>query len=147
MFKPFIAHYMNKYPGGSVDSDGSTYLRATDAKGKLRVSLVAGAGSMVDNSKMVGASDCHNLSPIPKDCRVFCDGVDGIHRHAHADQREKVAAKLAEMHEGRVPSVEELCGDEFQQSHKFVDEFRAEKWMGGEVAPVHPVKKAANKKK
>ena len=139
--KPYIAHYMNKYPGGSVDSDAHSYLRAHDAKGRLRVSLIMGAGSVQDNSKVVGAMDCHNLSPIPKDCRVFCDGVDGIHRHAHADARAKIAEKVAAEFDGRVPGVDEMCGEEFQSSPKFVDEFRAEKWLGGEVKEEQPKKK------
>lgn len=141
--KPYIAHYMNKYPGGSVDSDGSSYLRAHDSKGRLRVSLVMGAGSVQDNSKMVGALDSHNLSPIPKDCRVYCDGVDGVHRHAHADQRAAIAAKVASEFDCCVPGVDEMCGEEFQNSHKWVDAFRAEVWLDGDAKPqVQPKKKA-----
>lgn len=139
--KPYIAHYLNKYPGGSVDSDGETYLRAFDNKGKLRVALALAAGSVVDKSKMVGAKDVHDLSPIPKDTRVFCDMVQGLERHKEADAREEVASALAEKFDGRVPSVEELCGDNFHGSHKFVDEFRAQDWMEKASSQAQPAKK------
>jgi len=139
--KPYVAHYLNKYPGGSVDSDGETYLRAYDSEGKLRVVLALAAGSVVDRSKMVGAKDCHDLSPIPKDTRVFCDLMHGIERHREADAREEVARALAKKFEGRVPSVEELCGDAFVASHKFVDEFRAQDWMEKGSSQAQPEKK------
>lgn len=139
--KSYVAHYMNKYPGGSVDSDGETYLRAFDAAGKLRVVLGHGAGSVRDNSKLAGALDCHDLSPIPKDCRVFCDRAEGVERHQEADARSEVAVALAEQFGGKVPSVEEMLGENFHPSHKFVDEFRAQAWMEKGSAPAAEAKK------
>ncbi|MGE3263598.1 MAG: hypothetical protein AB7K68_17610 [Bacteriovoracia bacterium] len=145
--KPYIAHYMNKYPGGSVDSDGENYLKAIDAEGKLRVSLICGAGSVRDNSKMVGASDCHDLGPIPKDCRVYCDRADGLEKHKDAEARSEVAAAVAEKFEGRVPSVEEMCGEDFGGSHKFVEEFSAQKWMENGSVPAEKAAKKVGKNK
>lgn len=142
--KPFVAHYANKYPGGTVDSDGDSYLRAYDADGKLRVVLADGAGSVVDRSKALGAIDCHDLSPIPKDCRVFCDRAEGLERHQDADARAEVAKAVAEANGGKVPSVEEMCGDHFHASNKFVDEFRAQDWMEKGSSPAS---KPAKKKK
>ena len=140
--KPFVAHYMNKYPGGMVDSDADTYLRAYDADGNLRVVLADGAGSVQDRSRLCGAMDQHDLSPIPKDCRVYCDRTEGIELHSEAKARMEVARAVAAAHNGKVPSVEELCGDSFHGSHKFVDEFRAQVWMEkGAVKAVSKKKK------
>jgi len=139
--KPFVAHYLNKYPGGTVDSDADTYLRAYDSKGKLRVVLADGAGSVQDRSKLAGAPDCHDMAPIPKDCRVFCDRAEGVELHQEAESRKEVAKAVAEKFGGRVPSVAEICGDQFHGSNKFVDEFRAQEWMENGSAP------AANKAK
>lgn len=149
LMRPYIAHYRNKYPGGEVDSDGESYLRAYDAKGRLRVVLANAVGSVVDQKSVVGCMDAHDLSPLPKDCRVWCNRSSGLERHAEADAREKVAEKIAAEFDGRVPGVEEICGEEFQNSHKFVEQFRAEQWVsedGAEVPVFKNPKKKAKKK-
>lgn len=141
LMKPFIAHYSNKYPGGNVDSDGETYLRAFDAKGKLRVALALGAGSVRDNGKMVGALDAHDLSPLPKDCRVMCDRAEGLVPHQEAEARSEVAAAVAEQFDGKVPSVQEMAGDSFSDNHNFVENFRAQAWMEKASVPAEKKKK------
>lgn len=129
MVKPFIAHYRNKYPGGYVDSDGSSYLRAYDGKGNLRVVLCSAAGSLQDRSKICGAPDSHDASPIPKDCRVYCDKQDGVELHKDSEARAEVAKKVSARFGGRVPSIEEMSGKSFQQSHEYCDKFRAAEWL------------------
>lgn len=148
MVKPFIAHYRNKYPGGYVDSDGACYLRAYDAKGRLRVVLCAAAGSLQDRSKIAGAMDVHCGAPIPKDTRVWCDMPESVEKHREADARMKVAAMVAEQYDGRVPSVQEICQEDFQNSVKFVDAFSAESYLSESSEPAKPLrkKKAAVKK-
>ncbi len=140
--KSFIAHYMNKYPGGSVDSDGMTYLRAHDAKGNLRVVLCHAAGSLQDRSKICGAPDAHDLAPIPKDCRVYCDREDGVEQHDEGEDRSAIAARVAAQFGGRVPSVHEMGGDRFEKDHGAVDSFRAAAWLeaGKPEAVVKPKK-------
>lgn len=145
--KSYIAHYMNKYPGGVVDSDGEMYLRAYDASGRLRVVLANAAGSCVDRGAMSGAMDKHDLSPIPKDCRVWCDRVNGLEQHQEAKARLEIAMEVAENFDGRVPSVEEICGADFNGSNKFVDDFRAQQWIEkGSVVAVQGPKIEAPKK-
>lgn len=139
--KPYVAHYMNKYPNGTVDSDGETYLRAYDAKGKLRVVLGEAAGSVQDRSKALGCPDSHDLSPIPKDTRVWCDKSEGIERHQDADARQVIAEAVAAQYDGRVPSVEEMAGDHFGGSKKFTDDFRAQTWMEKGSVPAKMLKK------
>lgn len=129
LMKPYIAHYMNKYPQGAVDSDGESYLRAKDASGRLRISLVNANGVVQDNGKLLGAKDKHDLSPIPKDCRHWCDKGHGVEAHREFSERKEIAEKVAEKFDGRVPSVEEMIGRDISD-HRFVDEqFKAAKWL------------------
>lgn len=110
--KPWVVHYRNKYPGGSVHAS-ETAIDVYNADGEHCVALRKnGAGQMVCQSKELGCKDQHDLSPIPKDARVhklYADGSVGMSEEAA--ERKKVAAELAS-HEcggkGKVPSIQEL---------------------------------------
>jgi hypothetical protein len=107
MSHPYLVHLKNKYPEGHVEGDDSR-IDAYDAKGIHRVALrMNGAGQMIDQSEAFGLPDRFDLSPIPKESRVWklkngkCE-LDELHA-----SRRVSARKLADQ-DGKVPSIKEL---------------------------------------
>lgn len=103
--KSLRVHYMNKYPGCQImasDSSFQVYLN-----GALKVSLMKnGAGQWLCNSKEVGADDCHDLSPLPKDCRFMKLYKDGsVGRAEEYAERHPKALAMAKDHGGKVPGA------------------------------------------
>ncbi len=93
--KAFVVHYKNKYPSGQVRSTEDS-IEVYDSEGELRVALGKnGAGQWVDRGQELGALDEHDLSPIPKDARVWKLYADG--RAALSDEaaeRKRAASEL-----------------------------------------------------
>jgi hypothetical protein len=119
--KSWKIHYLNKYPGGSVESSESSF-RVYDKDGDLRVALVKdGGGSWADISAEEGLPDRHDLAPIPKEARVhkLVKGVvghdrDGKDVHGEviglddkAEERKKSREEFAD-ESGRIMSCAEL---------------------------------------
>ena len=107
MSHPYLVHLKNKYPEGHVEGDDSR-IDAYDAKGVHRVALrMNGAGQLLDKSEEFGLPDRFDLSPIPKESRVWkykngkCE-LDEMHA-----SRRGAAKKLADA-DGKVPSIKEL---------------------------------------
>lgn len=69
--KSLVVHYRNKYPKGRVEAS-EAHLSVYDSKGELRVAMQKdGHGRLICVSEEMGALDRHDLSPIPKDARVY----------------------------------------------------------------------------
>lgn len=69
--KSLQVHYMNKYPGGSVEASDDK-LDVYDVDGVRRLALRKnGGGALVDVSEEQGLPDRHDLSPLPKQARLF----------------------------------------------------------------------------
>lgn len=104
--KSLLIHYKNKYFKGEV-RQGDDYLDVYDAEGRHCVALrKSGAGVMIDQSKELGCEHSHDLSPIPKDARLY-KLVDG---KLMKDDKFEARLKLVEkfMDDGKVLSCEEL---------------------------------------
>lgn len=107
--KSWIVHYRNKYPGGRVDVSESA-LNVFNSDGQHCVSLRKdGAGGLVCVSKEMGCLHEHDLSPIPKDARLWkMDKVSGaIVRDEKHKERSALVEKFMD-EEGRVVSCEAL---------------------------------------
>lgn len=121
--KSYVAHYKNKYPGAKIEFSES-HLDVTDADGVLRVALrIGGGGVLLDKGEELGATDKHDLSPIPKNARVhklFADGRLGV--DDLASERRVAAKVLAEAHGGKVPSILELkkAGADFDEKENVI---------------------------
>ena len=106
MNKSWIAHYMNIY-GGHCESDDNSF-RAYDADGKLRVCVQKGGdGGWHDVSEQMGLADRHDLSPIPKDSRIYKVGKNGcIEKDELHEERAGMRDGFAK--DGKVLSCEAL---------------------------------------
>lgn len=102
--KSYIAHYRNKWPGGRVVS-GEGSLDVYGADDDLKVALrVDGNGQTRDVGAEIGASDVHDLEPIPKNARVWKYFADGkIGKSEEYEERKKAAADLAV--DGKILSI------------------------------------------
>jgi hypothetical protein len=104
--KSYLAHYRNKYPGGNVLASENA-VDVYDLNGNYRVALRKdGQGQWRDVGHELGASDQHDLSPIPKNARVhklYPDGRVGLSEEA--SERKSDAKKLTV--DGKVLSVEQ----------------------------------------
>jgi hypothetical protein len=107
MQRSFVVHYKNKYPNATIDH-GDNHLRVVYAKGEVLVSIKRGGGGVIlDCQKEDFARDPHDLSPIPKNARVYkLTGEHTIEKDELAAEREPIAKKLAETY-GKVPSLVE----------------------------------------
>jgi len=103
--KAFAVHYLNVFCLGVVHFTEDR-LDAYDRLGKHRVSLrLGGNGLVVDAGKENGASDAHDLSPIPKNCRVHKLHADGsVGLDELAESRREVSAAVAR--DGKILSIE-----------------------------------------
>jgi hypothetical protein len=104
--KSFKVHYMNKYPDAHITMSDDA-LDVYDADGEHRLAMRKnGAGQWVCVSEEMGASDAHDLSPLPKNARRFKLYSNGnIGKSEEYVERSQVAAKL--MIENKVLSIKE----------------------------------------
>lgn len=88
--KSWKVHYLNKYPGGSVESSETSF-KVYDGEGKLVIAMEKGGdGGWHDRSEENGLEGRHDLAPIPKDSRVH-KVVDGnIGKDDLAEERESL---------------------------------------------------------
>lgn len=120
--KSWVIHYKNKYPGGRVIS-GENSLDVYNASGEHCVSLQKGGdGGFHCVSADMGCIDRHDLSPIPKDSRVFKlkDGKIGFDEES--ESRKDLSKKFAK--NGKIQSCEELSkqGFKFDEKQKVLSE-------------------------
>lgn len=120
--KAYHVHYMNKYPGGRVESSDEK-LNAYDANGRHCVALAKdGGGSWKDCSAELGLPHRHCLSPIPKESRLFKVRGGAIAKDEQFETRSKMASKFVQDY--RVLSCEELADSsemQFDKSHSLKD--------------------------
>lgn len=116
MMKSIAVHCKNKYPGARVDFS-EDHVSVYDQDGNLLVAVRRGGGGvLVDQSKELGARYEHDLSPIPKNSRVFKLNAEGrIELDEKHAERKPIALGLASLYQGRVPSIAQLknAGYEF----------------------------------
>lgn len=103
--KHLAAHYMNKYPSAVVmfDEKKLDVLGSDGLKVALRTN---GHGMIVDCGDECGASDKHDVGPIPKDARVFKLYPDGSLKMSEEGADRKASAKKLAI-EGKILSIEE----------------------------------------
>lgn len=108
MQKGWLAHYKNKYPGGKVEFSEDK-LDVFNEDGDHCVALRRrGDGSVADCSEEYGCLDRHDLSPIPKNSRVFKLYIDGkVAPSEEAAERKKASAEL--LVGGKILSSEEYA--------------------------------------
>lgn len=104
--KSLLVHYKNKYFGGEI-RQGDDYLDVYDKDGRHCVALrKSGAGMMIDQSKELGCEHEHDLSPIPKDARLWKIKDGKLAKDEQYDARLKQVEKF--MEDGKVLSCEAL---------------------------------------
>lgn len=120
--KSWIVHYQNKYPGGRVHASENS-IDVYCSEGNYRVALRKdGNGQWQDVSAEFGASDKHDLAPIPKECRfrkLYADGK--IANAEEFEERRPVAEKLAKEEcggKGKVPSEHEIAAWDLQKKRE-----------------------------
>lgn len=105
--KSLQVHYKNKYPGGDVEMSDDK-LDVYDSEGQRRLSLRKnGGGAMVDVSEELGLPDRHDLSPLPKQSRLFKVRDEKIVKDELYSQRVEKLERYCD-ESGRVMSCEEL---------------------------------------
>lgn len=80
MWKSYLAHYKNKYPQCQVTfSDTAFDVYSVGEHGLMHLVSLSknGAGQIVDVSEEHGCYEKHDLSPIPKESRVYKLYKDG----------------------------------------------------------------------
>lgn len=104
--KSMHVHYLNKYPGGSVECSDDR-LDAYDSKGRHCVALRRdGAGGLQDRSSEFGLPHCHDMSPIPKESRLYKFKEGKIQPDEKFEERSKMVSDFVV--DGRVLSCEQL---------------------------------------
>lgn len=123
----YILHYKNKYPGGLVQSSASG-LDVYDAAGNHCVALRRdGSGALVDQSAQLGCKDAHDLSPIPKDSRVFKLSKDGkIVEDEKAPARKTL--REAFLKDGKILSCAEFGLEHFDERQAVRPEYVTKVW-------------------
>lgn len=104
--KSYYVHYKNKYPQAKV-SYNENYLEVSRGDELLLRLEKNGGGQIVDVSEELGLSERHDLSPIPKESRVWKlhkdgkVGKDELHeeRSAWADKNKDASGKVLSMEE------------------------------------------------
>lgn len=118
---PFVVHYKNKYPGCRIDHS-EDHLNVYDQEGNLKVAIKrGGGGALVDLGEQLGAADKHDVSPIPKNARVYKLTAENKIQldEKHADRRP-VAKALAEQF-GKVPCIKTLKEKGFEFAGESVE--------------------------
>lgn len=109
--KALFVHYKNKYPGGRIEF-GDDYLDVYDADGAHRVSLHKnGAGQLVCRSEQLGCVDKHDLSPIPKESRLWKVGKKDVLDKEGKKVGELEAVVKDEKYDQRLESVKKYLKD------------------------------------
>lgn len=104
--KSLKIHYMNKYPGGKIESSEER-LDVYDHEGRHCVSLRKnGGGAWDDVSEANGLPHRHDLSPIPKQSRLYKEIEGKISKDDQYNDRVKKVSEY--MEDGRVLSCEQL---------------------------------------
>lgn len=120
--KHFAVHYMNKYPNAVVFFDENKLDVLGD--GGLKVALRRnGNGMIVDAGLECGASDKHDVSPIPKDARVYKLYADGSIKKSE-ESEERKAASLKLVSSGKILSIKEYSA----LGYKFSDKGEVQNW-------------------
>lgn len=118
--KSYALHYKNKYPGSVVEysDDRLDVYRGEDHLIALRKN---GAGQWFDKSEEMGCSERHDLSPIPKDARVYKEVNGSIALDEKAEERKKLRSKFIKKG-GKVLSCEELksFGFDFDEKQRLI---------------------------
>lgn len=104
-------HYLNKYPSCKIEMEEDS-IKVFDGN-VLRVALRKnGAGMWSDEGEKEGATDRHDLAPIPKNCRAWkCyHGQRGstVQPAEEYEQRKPFALQVASQFGGKIPSIIEL---------------------------------------
>lgn len=131
--KHLAAHYMNKYPSSVVMFDEKKLDVLGD--GGLKIALrTNGNGMIVDSGDECGASDKHDIGPIPKDARVYKLYADGSLKKSE-EANVRVAASKSLAVDGKILSIEEYkkLGYKFNDKGEIIG-----LPVKAEVAPIAP---------
>ena len=102
----WVVHYKNKYPGCLVQASADSFDVYKGDEHLLSISK-NGAGQWCDESEALGLPERHDLSPIPKDSRVY-KVIDGkISKDEEAESRAELSKKFQDK-EGKVHSCHDL---------------------------------------
>lgn len=102
----WIVHYKNKFPGCLVQASGDSFDVYSGDVHLLSVSK-NGAGQWADQSEILGLPERHDLSPIPKDARVYKVKDGKISLDEKSEERKELSKKFQDK-AGKVYSCEEL---------------------------------------
>ncbi len=116
--KSLLIHYKNKYPACQIRETDSSF-DVYDVDGGHRVALrKTGAGQLVCQSEALGCIDRHDLSPIPKDARLWKMKDGCVAKDEKHDER---LPKMKEfLKDGKVLSCEELMASGYKFDDKQV---------------------------
>lgn len=108
MDKSKLVHLKNKYPNCYVGVTGSC-IEVIDANNNVIVSLAKNAhGEYADRKDEVGALHAFDLSPIPREARLFKLHKDGkVGKDESYEERKAKSQKLCDDF-GYVPSIVQL---------------------------------------
>lgn len=111
MLKSLVVHYKNKYPTARVES-GENHISVISKEGELLVSVKRGGGGVIiDSQKNDGAKYAHDMSPIPRNTRVWkLTTAHEVEKDEEAAERLPTA-KMFEEELGFVPSIEQCKKD------------------------------------
>ena len=108
--KSYYIHLKNKFPTAKVSmQENAVYANDSESGELLCIVVKNGLGQWIDGQADHGAKFAWDLSPIPKDARVFkqCPKTLGIICDELADDR-RIKAKEYVKAFGKVPSIIEL---------------------------------------
>jgi hypothetical protein len=104
---------MNVYPGARIDHS-EDHVSVYGDDGLILAVKRGGGGQLVDMSEALGGSGKYDLSPIPKNARVYKLTADNkIAKDEKAAERLPVAKELVKKF-GKVPCIASLKKDGYQ---------------------------------
>jgi len=111
--KSWYVHYKNKYPDAHITFSDDSF----EVHGKLALRK-NGGGSWVDISEELGLPEKHDLSPIPKEARVYkvCPKSARVIKDEDGARREKARSEF--IRGEKVASCEELHKDGYRFDEK-----------------------------
>lgn len=113
--KSWAIHYKNKYPGAHVQvTEGAIDVYSGDGEHLIAIRK-NGFGQWSDESEAFGCPERHDLSPIPRDARIYKE-KDGkiVFDELHEKRREK---RQKFLDDGKILSIAELS----KLGHRFDD--------------------------
>lgn len=128
--KHLVVHYKNKYPDCHVDHSDDK-LDVHGAEGLLVSLRRDGSGMIVDKSAENGASDKHDLSPIPKDARVHKLYESGKMGLSEESEKRKLAVKKLHV-DGKILSINEYK----TLGYEFNDKGEVKEWPKAKVQEI-----------